>query len=177
MRAVGLRLGNRSWHSTLDQAGAQNSQSPVDANAGTVMELSCSSGFRRLRSLLLTSGKLMIGQLGRPTPGLSLFRSFSVQVLRAILIVRRQLPLHRDKQIYRAGRHFAFVPATDSMHHSVEEPSSLFRARRNLVRGRSFAICSRYHQRRLAMELILIVVVLVLLFGGGGYYGRRRGHW
>jgi hypothetical protein len=87
---VGLRLGNRSWHSTLDQAGAQNSQSPVDANAGTVMEPSCSSGFRRRRSLLLTSRKLMIGQLGRPC---------LCQVPRAIPTVRRRLPLHPDKQI------------------------------------------------------------------------------
>jgi hypothetical protein len=51
-------------------------------------------GFRRRRSLLLTSRKLMIGRLGRPTPGPSLFR-----VLRAIPTVRRRLPLHPDKQI------------------------------------------------------------------------------
>ena len=104
LRAVGLRLGNRSWHSTLDQAGAQNSQSPVDANAGTVMEPLCSSGFRRHRSLLLTFEKIN----DWPTwPANS--RSFTPFRL------RRRLPLYPDRQIVtEPGRHFAFVPAAHS---------------------------------------------------------------
>jgi hypothetical protein len=38
----------------LNQAGAQNSQSPVDAEAGAVMEPVCASEFRRRWSILLT---------------------------------------------------------------------------------------------------------------------------
>ena len=34
LRTLGLRLGNLSLHSTLLQAGAQHSQSPVEAEEG-----------------------------------------------------------------------------------------------------------------------------------------------
>jgi hypothetical protein len=34
LQTVGLRLGNLSLHSTLLQAGAQHSQSPVEAEEG-----------------------------------------------------------------------------------------------------------------------------------------------
>ena len=60
-----LRLGSRSLHSTLGQAGAQNSQSPVDAEEGGDAT-SVLFRVRRHRSILLTFKKLMIGKLGRP---------------------------------------------------------------------------------------------------------------
>jgi hypothetical protein len=49
----------------LGQAGAQNSQSPVDAEEGGD-GTSMLFRVRRHRSILLTFKKLMIGKLGRP---------------------------------------------------------------------------------------------------------------
>src|SRR6188472_950320 len=62
--AAGLRLGNRSLHST-SQAGAQNSQSPEEAEEGGD-GTSMLFGVRPHRSILLTFKKLMIGKIGRP---------------------------------------------------------------------------------------------------------------
>jgi hypothetical protein len=113
----------------------------------------------------------------RPTwPANSVSGHSLFQVLRAILTLRPRLPLRPDKPIVTE-------PAGTS--HSCRSRGRALRSATQLTGYRKAELSSRevvrqlqsYHQRRLAMELILIVVVLVLLFGGGGYYGRRRGHW
>jgi hypothetical protein len=44
---VGLWLGNLSLHSTLLQAGAQHSQSPMKADTGAVISAPCAGNFRK----------------------------------------------------------------------------------------------------------------------------------
>ena len=59
LRAVGLRLGNRSLHSTFESGGSAKLSVTGRRQRGTVMEPACSFGFRRHWSILLTFQYLM----------------------------------------------------------------------------------------------------------------------